>query len=116
MSLRCAAGGSSTTTSFQSCTSFAPCLMSRLGPQLIFEVMFPGTANTSRPWSMASRAVMAEPLYWAPSTTSSPQLRPLMTRFRMGKFCGNAVEPMGNSDSIRPLATISVASLRFSEG
>ena len=32
----------------------------------------PGTAKTSRPWSMASLAVMAEPLYCAPSTTSTP--------------------------------------------
>ncbi len=86
MSRRCAGCGSSTTTSFQSCISFAPCLMSRFGPQLILEVMFPGTANTSRPCSIARRAVIADPLYCAPSTTRSPQLRPLMMRLRMGKF------------------------------
>ena len=41
---------------------------------------------------------------------------PLMIRLRIGKFCGKAVAPMGNSDSISPLTAISPASLRFSDG
>ena len=47
--LAATSGFNSTTTSFHSWTSFAPCLMSRFGPQLIFEVTFPGTAKTSLP-------------------------------------------------------------------
>ena len=78
--------------------------------------MFPGTAKTSRPWSMASLAVIADPLYCAPSTTSTPTLMPLMIRLRTGKFCGKAVAPIGNSETISPLAAISAASLRFSDG
>src|ERR1039457_6134025 len=117
-SIRCRrdSTGSSATTSFQSCTSRAPCLISRFGPQLSLEVMLPGTANTSRPWSIASLAVMAEPLYCAPSTTSTPTLAPEMMRLRIGKFCGNATAPMGNSETIRPFTASSAASFRFSDG
>src|SRR5437899_9901923 len=75
-----------------------------------------GTANTSRPWSSASFAVIAEPLYCAPSTTSKPALMPLIIRLRMGKFCGKAAEPMGNSEMISPFETSSAASPRLSEG
>src|SRR5579883_844276 len=56
------AGNSSITSSHWS-TSLAPCLMSRFGPKLCGDVIFPGTAKTSRFCSSASRAVMSEPLY-----------------------------------------------------
>ena len=46
----------------------------------------PGMANTSRPCSAASRAVISEPLWRAASTTSVPRLRPLMMRLRRGKL------------------------------
>ena len=45
----------------------------------------PGTANTSRPCSIACRAVISAPLRSAASTTITPSDRPLMMRFR----CGN---------------------------
>ncbi len=72
-------------TSFHSCTSLAPCLISRFGPQLILEVILPGTAKTSRCCSSAILAVIDEPLYCAPSTTRTPTLMPLMIRLRIGK-------------------------------
>src|SRR5215469_17381494 len=64
--------------------------------------MFPGTANTSRPGSMASFAAMADPLYCAPSTTITPTLIPEMMRLRTGKLCGNATAPIGNSERSKP--------------
>ncbi len=41
---------------------------------------------------------------------------PLMMRLRMGKFCGKATVPMGNSETMSPFTASSAASLRFSEG
>ena len=75
-SLRRSSAFSSTTTSFHSWTSFAPCLISRFGPQLIFEVMFPGTAKTSRFCSAASLAVIAEPEYSPPFDHQDPSAHP----------------------------------------
>jgi len=48
--------------------------------------MEPGIANTSRPCSAASRAVMSEPEAGAASTTSVPRDKPAMMRLRCGKL------------------------------
>src|SRR5436305_11485461 len=78
--------------------------------------MLPGTANTSLLCSTANRAVMAEPLCWAPSITITPSASPLTIRFRMGKFCGYAGDPMGNSERMRPRSAISWAQLTVVSG
>ncbi len=52
---------------------------------------------------MASLAVMADPLYCAPSTTSTPTLIPLMMRLRIGKFCGKADRAHGKFREHQPL-------------
>jgi len=49
----------------------------------------PCTAKTSRPCSRAMEAVIKEPLFIVASTTITPLLKPLMRRFRMGKFFGS---------------------------
>jgi hypothetical protein len=53
----------------------------------------PGIANTSRPASDASRAVISEPERSAASTTSVPSDRPAMMRLRCGKFSGSGGVP-----------------------
>src|SRR5208337_3289173 len=95
-------GGSSSQTSSQVATSLAPCLMSVFGPQEFLFVTLPGTAKTSRFCSTAQRAVILVPLYSAASTTSTPSEIPLMMRLRMGKFCGAAKVPRGNSEMTAP--------------
>ena len=62
------------------------------------------TAKTSRLRSRAQRAVMRVPLYSAASTTRTPKEIPLVIRLRMGKFCGAAKVPMGNSEISAPPA------------
>src|SRR5713226_1030918 len=94
--------GSSSQSSYQVATSLAPCLIKVLGPQELLLVTLPGTAYTSRFCSRAQRAVMRVPLYSAASTTSTPADMPLMMRFRIGKFCGAANVPMGNSEISAP--------------
>ena len=59
---------------------------------------------------------MREPLDWAASTRQVAQEMPLMMRFRMGKFCGRGLVPIGNSDRMQPLALICRARDRFSRG
>ena len=66
-------------------TSFAPCLISAWQPRDCGEWIEPGIANTSRPASCASRAVISEPDCSAASTTSVPRARPAMMRLRCGK-------------------------------
>ena len=68
--------------------------------------MDPGTANTSRPWSPARRAVTSEPLRAAASTTRTPSERPLMMRLRHGKFHGMGRVPKGNSDTSAPCSAM----------
>src|SRR5262249_5028255 len=94
--------GSSSQTSSHVAVSFAPCLISVFGPQELREITFPGTANSSLLCSKAQRAVMRVPLYSPASTTSTPRARPLITRLRMGKFCGAAKVSIGNSLTSAP--------------
>src|SRR6267143_906671 len=111
LSAACISAGSSSQTSSQVATSFAPCLISVFGPQEFLLVTLPGTAYTSRFCSRAQREVMRVPLYSAASTTSTPTDMPLMIRLRMGKFCGAGKVPTGNSEiSAPPKATICSAS------
>src|SRR5207302_8647637 len=94
--------GRSSHTSSQVATSLAPCLMRVLGPQEFLLVTLPGTAKTSRFCSSAHRAVMRVPEYSAASTTSTAIDMPLMIRLRIGKFCGAANDPRGNSEMSAP--------------
>ena len=66
-------------------------------------------ANTSRPCSAASRAVINEPLRTFASTTRQPSANPLMMRLRRGKFCGRDEVPRANSEMIKPRWAISCA-------
>ena len=61
--------------------------------------MEPGTAKTSRPKSVARRAVISEPERRDASTTTTPEERPAMIRLRIGKFCGRGSVPGGYSES-----------------
>ena len=79
-------------------------------PCFIGFLMEPGTANTSRFCSRACLAVLREPLLRAASTTRTASLRPLMTRLRRGKLCGNGRQDKGNSDTRAPLSLILSAS------
>ena len=63
------------------------CRISRWQPRASGLWIEPGIANTSRPCSAASRAVISDPLCSAASTTSVPTDRPLMIRLRRGKCC-----------------------------
>ena len=57
-------------------TSFAPWRMSAWQPRDGGEWIEPGMASTSRPWSVASRAAMSEPLPTAASTTKRSERQP----------------------------------------
>ena len=83
-------------------TSFAPCLIRAWQPRAVGEWIDPGIANTSRPASAASRAVMSEPDCTAASTTSVPRASPAMMRLRIGKFSGSAGVPIANSLTTQP--------------
>jgi hypothetical protein len=76
----------------------------------------PGTANTSRPWSAAVRAVISEPDGMAASTTRQPRARPLIRRLRRGKLRAAGAAPSGNSDSSSPRSAISAASAALRRG
>ncbi len=69
---------SSSITSSAVSTSLAPSRIRRWQPRASGEWMEPGMANTSRPLSVARRAVISEPLLSAASTTSTPWDRPAM--------------------------------------
>ncbi len=64
-------------------TSLAPWRISAWQPRDSGEWIEPGSANTSRPYSAAWRAVISEPDCSAASTTSVPRDRPAMMRLRM---------------------------------
>ena len=66
----------------------------------------PGTANTSRPCSRASRDVINEPDLSAASTTSTPCERPEIRRFRAGKCRAVGRVPTGCSQTSAPVAAI----------
>ena len=80
----------------------APSRRRALLPAQVGMSIFPGTANTSRPCSRASLAVISAPLRSGASTTSTPQLRPLMIRFRLGKVHFAAGWPGANSLRMQP--------------
>ena len=63
-------------------TAGAPGVRFHSGIQLGSSVREPGDGLTSRPCSIASRAVINEPLRSEASTTSTPRLSPLMMRLR----------------------------------
>ena len=94
----------------------APSRRSRLLPTKDGWSMFPGTANTSRPCSAAKRAVISAPLFSGASTTSTPQLRPLILRFRLGNvhFAGGV--PGANSLRMQPYSSVSRNSARLETG
>ena len=83
-------------------TILAPSRINLFVPRQPGAWMLPGTANTSRFCSRAHLAVMRVPLYSAASTTSTPIDIPLMILFRIGKFCGAANVPIGNSETRAP--------------
>ena len=71
-------------------------------------------ANTSRPCSDASRALISEPLRFAASTTRVPRLSPLISRFLCGKCSRRGSLPMGNSEQTAPFAAMRFASCSLS--
>ena len=78
--------------------------------------MGPGTANTSRPCSMAFSAVISAPERSGASTTTAATLRPLRMRLRIGKRHPSGSVRGGYSDSSTPVAAISSYRRRFSAG
>ena len=87
------AGKSSASTSSAPRQRIAPSRSSSCVPAEVSEKIEPGTANTSRPKSAASRAVMREPERREASTTTTPEESPAMMRLRIGKFCGRGSVP-----------------------
>ena len=62
-------------------------------------------ANTSRPASAASRAVISDPLLGAASTTKVPLARPAMMRLRRGKsICAGADDSDGTGNGFQSTA------------
>ena len=94
-------GKSSASTSSAPRQRIAPSFRSACVPAEVSEKTEPGTANTSRPKSAASRAVMSEPERRDASTTTTPAESPAMMRLRIGKFCGRGSVPGGYSESRR---------------
>ena len=68
--------------------------------------MDPGMANTSRPCSLARRAVISDPDAGAASTTSVPCARPEIMRLRLGKLAASGGVPRGYSLTSNPCAAI----------
>ena len=88
-------------------TSLAPCLMSAWQPRDCGEWIEPGIANTSRPASSASRAVISEPDCTAASTTSVPRASAGDDAVALiGKFSASGGVPSANSLTIRPSAAM----------
>ena len=84
---RARAAPSSSRMSCAVSTSFAPSRMSLWQPLENGEWIDPGIANTSRPCSPASRAVMSEPERQRRLDDEHACARPLIRRLRRGKFC-----------------------------
>jgi len=80
----------------------APCLIRWWVPRLLEDFMLPGTANTSRLYSPANRAVIKDPLFRAASTTTVPQDRPAIILLRRGKLPGNGAVSGKNSEMTAP--------------
>jgi hypothetical protein len=111
-----ASGPSAARTSAADSTRVAPSRSSWLVPRWRGSSGLPGTAMTSRPCSAARRAVISEPDCGAASTTTTPRLRPEISRLRRGKWraCGTA--PSGRSETMAPHAAIRSMSPAFSLG
>ena len=97
-------------------TAMAPSRSSALLPLQVSTSILPGTTNTSRPCSAARRAVISAPLVSGASTTSTPLHKPLMIRFRLGKFHLYGGVPGGNSVSKQPQRSVSAYSDRLEAG
>ena len=104
---------SSSSTSCADSTSLAPCRIRAWHPRDWGAWMEPGMANTSRPCSTASRAVINEPDANAASTTSVPCDSPAMMRLRLGKLAARGGVPRGYSLIRMPWAAMRRASPRF---
>lgn len=106
----------SSSTSCADSTSLAPCLMSAWQPRDCGAWIEPGIANTSRPCSVASLAVISEPDARAASTTSVPCDRPEMMRLRLGKLGANGGVPRGYSLTSKPCRAMRCAKSRWRLG
>ena len=78
--------------------------------------MEPGTANTSRPKSLAMCAVISEPEASDASTTKVPTDSPAMMRLRFGKLPLAGAVPSANSDSNKPCSPMRCASAWWARG
>ena len=78
--------------------------------------MEPGTANTSRPMSAASRAVISEPDSKAASTTSTAEESAAIRRLRRGKLPASGRVPKGNSESTQPSSAMQCARALLATG
>ena len=99
-------GVSTSITTAAEVTSVAPSLRSLLVPPARGSIGEPGTANTSRPASSASRAVMSEPERSAASTTTTPSDMPAMIRLRRGKSRARGSQPKAISETRAPPSVI----------
>jgi hypothetical protein len=104
--LRPRIGTSAAITSSASVTMIAPCFSSPLVPSARGSSGEPGTANTSRPCSPASRAVINEPERRAASTITTPAGRPDIRRLRRGKSRARGSQANGISETAAPSARI----------
>ena len=95
-------GATALMTSAASVTSVAPCLIRSLVPAARGSSGEPGTANTSRPCSLAIRAVISEPERCAASTTTTPSAAPEISRLRRGKSRARGSWPSGISEIAAP--------------
>ena len=88
-------------------TGTAPCWISAFAPREVSENMGPGIANTSRLYSVASRAVMRVPESSSASIIRTPRAIPAMRRFLCGNVYCAARSSGSNSDTrVPPAATI----------
>src|SRR3989304_5274085 len=87
-----------TATSAALSTSAAPSFINLFVPLLLYDVAWPGTANTSLPYSSESLAVIKEPLLCGASTTTTPRETPLIIRFLLGKLYCRGGGGIGDSE------------------
>ena len=107
---------SASITSSALLTNVAPSRIKILQPAVRPSNGCPGTANTSRDWSSALRAVIRLQDLAAASITTTPIDRPDMIRLRAGKWRAWGCIPMAISDRRRPDFAISWVSAVFSVG
>ena len=109
-------GPSSSSTSSAVSTSFAPSRIRRWQPREVRLSTRPGTANTSRPCSMACRAVISAPAAVARLDHDHPQRQPADEPVPLRKGAGQRRGPGRRSLSSAPWAATSSASLSCSGG